>query len=130
MSTLLRTLLTCSMKKSKLRKRIDAGENIVYDEDGIRLDLEADLTNKSKNPVNINDLLDLLVMDLEARMETEDPRDYKTKLPVDAADKLQAIDQLKTWGKGLLGAIRDSADSYINALVPETEETEVEVALK
>ena len=113
----------------ELRKRIDAGENIVYDDDGIPcLNLEADLTNKLKeSDENINDLLDLLVMDLEARMETEDPRDYKTKLPVDAADKMQAIDQLRTWGKGLLEAIRDGADSYGNALVlPDTEETEVE----
>jgi len=112
-----------------LKARIDAGEKVVNDEDGIpTLDLEAEVTNKIKESNdNINDLIELLVMDLEARMDTEDPRDYKSKLPVDAHDKLQAIEQLRTWGKGLLEAIRDGADSYGNALVlPETEETEVE----
>ena len=112
-----------------LKARIDAGEKVVNDEDGIpTLDLEAEVTNKIKESNdNINDLIELLVMDLEARMDTEDPRDYKSKLPVDAHDKLQAIEQLRTWGKGLLEAIRDGADYYGNALVlPETEETEVE----
>lgn len=72
-------------------------------------------------------LLEMMLDDLRHRLDTEDPRDYKSKLPLTPSEKFDALQDLKVWGEGLLNAFINKADSYGNELnMPEVKETEVE----
>jgi len=72
-------------------------------------------------------LLEMMADDLRHRLNTQDPRDYKTKLPLNEAEKFDAILDLKVWAEGLLQAIQLGADNYGNPLkLPGVETTEVE----
>jgi hypothetical protein len=104
----------------ELIEKIDAGDDSI--------ELDADLKNMLiESNGNIDDLVELMVMDLESRLATEDPRDYKTNELVDDFEKKVGIEQMKVWGKGLLIAIRNGKDDYGNAVrIPPVAETEIE----
>jgi len=104
----------------ELVEKIDAGDDST--------ELDANLKEMLlESNGNIDDLVELMIMDLQSRLDTEDPRDYKTNALVDAFDKKQGIEQMKIWGKGLLVAIRNGKDDYGNAVrIPPVAETEVE----
>ena len=76
---------------------------------------------------DIDFLLEMMLDDLRHRLDTEDPRDYKSKLPLTPSEKFDALQDLKVWGEGLLNAFINKADTYGNALtLPEVKETEIE----
>lgn len=76
---------------------------------------------------DIDFLLEMMIDDLRHRLDTEDPRDYKSKLPLTPSEKFDALQDLKVWGEGLLKAFINKADTYGNALnLPEVKETEIE----
>ncbi len=76
---------------------------------------------------NIEFLLEMMADDLRLRLDTEDPRDYNSKLPLNKAEKFDAISDMKVWAEGLLNAVENGEDSYGNPLkMPKASETEVE----
>ena len=76
---------------------------------------------------DIEFLLEMMVDDLKHRLDTEDPRDYKSKLPLTEGEKFEAMQDLKVWGEGLLKAYINGEDSYGNILkLPKVKETEIE----
>ena len=80
---------------------------------------------------NIEFLLEMMADDLRHRLDTEDPRDYKSGLPLNRAEKMEAILDLKVWAEGLLSAVKNGEDSYGNPLkLPATKETEVEACVE
>ena len=108
-------------KINDLREEINtSGEDITR--------LEAELTNLiAESDANIDDLVEYMEMDVTARLETDDPRDYNSGEPIDDMVKSDTVNQLKTWGKCLLLAIRDRKDAYGNKVtLPEVQETEIE----
>ena len=48
---------------------------------------------------NIEFLLEMMADDLRHRLDTEDPRDYKSGLPLNQAEKMEAILDLKVWAE-------------------------------
>jgi len=76
---------------------------------------------------DIEFLLEMMLDDLKHRLDTQDPRDYKSKLPLTSSEKFDAIQDLKVWGEGLLRAYKERKDAYGNELkLPEVKETEIE----
>ena len=76
---------------------------------------------------DVDALLDMMEMDLKHRLDTQDPRDYKTGLPLTEGEKAEFILQLRIWGKSLLYAMMKGEDHYGNKLdLPNVTETEVE----
>lgn len=72
-------------------------------------------------------LVEMMAEDLKHRLDTDDPRDWKTKLPLNDAEKFDAIRDLRIWGEGLLDAFFNGEDSYGNKFhLPEVAQTEVE----
>ncbi|MAD58665.1 MAG: hypothetical protein CMK44_08870 [Porticoccus sp.] len=72
-------------------------------------------------------LLDMMEMDLKHRLDTQDPRDYRSGLPLTEGEKAEFILQLRIWGKSLLHAMMKGEDHYGNKLnLPNVTETEVE----
>ena len=72
-------------------------------------------------------LLEMMADDLRLRLDTEDPRDWHSKLPLNQAQKFDSVTDMKVWAEGLLKAVMNGEDSYGNPLVmPKTTETEVE----
>jgi len=90
--------------------------------------LDAELSNLLKeSDEDIADLVELMHMDLKARLNTEDPRNYKTGEPIDTLERDNTLEQVKTWGRDLLVSVRDGKDAYGNALsIPEVAATEIE----
>ena len=54
----------------------------------------------------------MMADDLRHRLDTEDPRDYKSGLPLNQAEKMEAILDLKVWAEGLLSAVKNGEDSH------------------
>ncbi|MEL0015757.1 MAG: PD-(D/E)XK nuclease family protein [Rhodospirillales bacterium] len=80
---------------------------------------------------NVEFLLEMMADDLRHRLDTEDPRDWKSGLPLNQAEKFDAISDLKVWAEGLLEAVKNGEDTYGNPLVlPATEKTEVEACVE
>lgn len=76
---------------------------------------------------DIEFLLEMMVDDLKHRLDTEDPRDYKSKLPLTEGEKFAAIQDLRVWGEGLLKAYLTGEDTYGNSLkLPSVKTTEIE----
>ena len=76
---------------------------------------------------DIEFLVEMMLDDLNHRLDTEDPRDYKSKLPLTESEKFDALQELKIWGEGLLEAYLKGEDSYGNPLkLPKIKETEIE----
>lgn len=76
---------------------------------------------------DIEFLIEMMLDDLKHRLDTEDPRDYKSKLPLTQFEKFDAVEELRVWGEGLLQAYKDRKDSYGNELkLPDVKETEIE----
>ena len=76
---------------------------------------------------DIDALVDMMQMDLKHRLDTEDPRDYKTGLPLTEGEKAEFVMQRSVWGKSLLEAMINKEDTYGNKLdLPNVTETEVE----
>ena len=78
---------------------------------------------------DIESLLEMMLDDLRHRLDTEDPRDYKSKLPLTPSEKFDALQDLKVWGEGLLNAFINKADSFGHGnelVLPEVKETEIE----
>jgi hypothetical protein len=80
---------------------------------------------------DVDALVEMLALDTEHRLNTEDPRDWKSKLPLTSSEKWLAIEQVKVWGRGLLEAYKSGEDSYGNKFVlPDVEQTEYEGCLE
>lgn len=72
-------------------------------------------------------LVEMMAMDLQHRLDTQDPRDYKTGLPLTEGEKAEFIIQLRIWGKSLLEAMKNGEDKYGNKLaMPNVTDTELE----
>ena len=77
---------------------------------------------------DVEALVDLIAMDFESRCETGDPRDYHNKEPVDAADIMEATEQLKVWARGFLNTLKEGKDPYGEAFkMPDVKATEQEL---
>lgn len=75
----------------------------------------------------IDALIELLEMDLQHRLDTEDPRDYKSGLPLTDAEKWELLEQVKKWGRGLFETVTNGEDHYGNKFsMPKVKETEIE----
>ena len=72
-------------------------------------------------------LLEMMADDLRIRLDTEDPREWHSKLPLNSAQKFDSIADMRIWAEGLLNAVKNGEDSYGNPLkLPATIDTEVE----
>ena len=72
-------------------------------------------------------LLEMMADDLRIRLDTQDPREYHSKLPLNSAQKFDSIADMRIWAEGLLNAVKNGEDSYGNTLkLPATIDTEVE----
>ena len=72
-------------------------------------------------------LLEMMADDLRTRLDTEDPREWQTKLPLNPAQKFDSISDMRIWAEGLINAVKNGEDSYGNPLkLPATIDTEVE----
>ena len=72
-------------------------------------------------------LLEMMADDLRIRLDTEDPREWHSKLPLNSAQKFDSITDMRIWAEGLINAVKNGEDSYGNPLkLPATIDTEVE----
>lgn len=75
----------------------------------------------------VDALLDLMEIDLRDRIENADPRDYKTQRKVDVLEIETCIEQIRTWGKGLIETFQNGKTPYGESFnVPNVVAVEVE----
>jgi hypothetical protein len=76
---------------------------------------------------DIDFLMELTIEEFRKMLDTKDPRDYRSGLPLTEMDKFEAIEECKIWGRELFEAWAKGEDSYGNPVsLPEVSATEKE----